>query len=406
MNQKALLFCLSLLIIGTVFQSFSPDWGFFGHKRINKLAVFTLPSDLILFYKKNIDFITEHAADPDKRRYASKFEAIRHYIDIDHWGAPPFNEVPRKWLDCMMAYTDLLLINENADSTRLFITGPEEIKADSMVTYLGSKISMDAYRGIFITHIMDTYYEDERKIKSCDFLKDLIPELDKSCTGVVIVDHFSSYGILPYHLLKMQGQLTKAFESKNLNRVLRLSTEMGHYLGDAHVPLHTTENYNGQLSDQLGIHAFWESRIPELFADDNYDYFVGPAVYIDEPRDYFWKIILDSHELLAEVLANEKRLSQQFPEDQQLCFEDRKETTIKTQCRAYAEAYSKSMNGMVEERMRQSIHAIGSCWYTAWVDAGQPKLEEMEYETTEAEDKSKETLGEKTRKIFGRSHDN
>jgi hypothetical protein len=53
----------------------SPDWGFFAHKRINRLAVLTLPPQMMVFFKPNIDYLTDHAVDPDMRRYASKHEA-------------------------------------------------------------------------------------------------------------------------------------------------------------------------------------------------------------------------------------------------------------------------------------------------------------------------------------------
>jgi hypothetical protein len=43
-----------------------PDWGFFGHTLINRLAVYTLPDEMIGWYKPNIDYISEHAVDPDK----------------------------------------------------------------------------------------------------------------------------------------------------------------------------------------------------------------------------------------------------------------------------------------------------------------------------------------------------
>jgi hypothetical protein len=35
------------------------------------------------------------------------------------------------------------------------------------------------------------------------------------------------------------------------------------------------------------------------------------------------------------------------------------------------------LDGMIERRMRQSIYAIASFWYTAWVNAGQPDLKEL-----------------------------
>ncbi|MFB1021768.1 MAG: hypothetical protein QMC40_03290, partial [Vicingaceae bacterium] len=80
------------------------SWGFYGHKRINRMAVFTLPPEMVGFYKKNIEYVTAHAVDPDKRRYASKGEAPRHYIDIDHYakeGQNVFKIMPRNWFDAV-----------------------------------------------------------------------------------------------------------------------------------------------------------------------------------------------------------------------------------------------------------------------------------------------------------------
>jgi hypothetical protein len=172
----------------------------------------------------------------------------------------------------------------------------------------------------------------------------------------------------------MQRRLTKAFESKDVALILRLSAEMGHYIGDAHVPLHTSENYNGQLTNQNGIHAFWESRIPELFANDEYDFYVGEAVYFEDKAQYFWDIVEHSHQLVDSVLAIERALREEVSKDQQMCFDERLGRTVLTQCEDFARAYQDRMNGMVENRMRASILAIGSSWYTAWVDAGQPDL--------------------------------
>ncbi len=88
-----------LLIFVITWSAFKlpDDWGFYGHRLINRMAVFTLPPEMMELYKPDIDFIAEHAVDPDKRRYASQFEAIRHYIDLDHWGQYPYEELPRSW---------------------------------------------------------------------------------------------------------------------------------------------------------------------------------------------------------------------------------------------------------------------------------------------------------------------
>jgi hypothetical protein len=184
----------------------------------------------------------------------------------------------------------------------------------------------------------------------------------------------------------MQNLLTKAFESGDVSRILRASAEIGHYIGDAHVPLHTTENYNGQLTGQDGIHGFWESRLPELFADKDYNFTVGKAQYVDHPRDYYWDIVKASHSHVDSVFAIEKELSQTFSQDKQYCYEERLERTILTQCEGYAEAFHERMGGMVEERMRASILSVGSVWFTAWVDAGQPNLKDLDtYEPSKSE---------------------
>ena len=89
---KIPILCLLLLPPATAFS-----WGFWGHKKINHMACFTLPPEMIGFYKSHIDFLTEHAVDPDNRRYSNKDEAPRHYLDADHYGPHVFDSLPKYW---------------------------------------------------------------------------------------------------------------------------------------------------------------------------------------------------------------------------------------------------------------------------------------------------------------------
>lgn len=350
------------IILCTLLCSAQPDtWGFYSHRLINRMAVFTLPAELIGMYKTHIDYVADHAVDPDKRRYATRHEAVRHYIDIDHWGAFPFDNVPRTWHEALARHTTIFCTNAEGDTSAICSGATPEIR--------------ERFNNFFLIHILPHYYEDTWLL-DCDSLHTYFPEVDcRECSEVFATEEFSEYGILPYHLVAMQHRLTKAFAARDLPAILRLSADFGHYIADAHVPLHTTENYNGQLTGQVGIHAFWETRIPELFAEEQYDFFVGKAIYIDDPGEYFWDIVLSSHKLVDEVLGIEKRLSVEYPSDRQFCFDERLEVTVRTQCAEYAQAYSEAMNGMVEKQMRKAVHAIGSAWYTAWVDAGQPEMD-------------------------------
>ena len=103
-----LLAALALLWPFTL-QRDAQAWGFYGHRRINRMAVFTLPPAMFGFYKRHIDYVTDHATDPDSRRYAVAAEGPRHFIDIDHYvkpGEDPFQVVPRKWETAVQKFTE------------------------------------------------------------------------------------------------------------------------------------------------------------------------------------------------------------------------------------------------------------------------------------------------------------
>ncbi|HEX2630060.1 MAG TPA: zinc dependent phospholipase C family protein [Chitinophagaceae bacterium] len=289
--MKPVMLCLLLL------QSIvSYSWGFYAHKKINYLAVFLLPPEMLAFYKPNISFIEEHAVDPDKRRYAIAAEGPRHYIDIDHYGKYPFDSLPRIWPDAIAKYG---------------------------------------------------------------------------------IDTLQSHGIVPWWWQIMLTRLTYAFKEKDAVKILKYSAEIGHYIADAHVPLHTSSNHDGQHTGQKGIHGFWESRVPELLCEQEWDLFIGKAEPVLYPSKFIWSRILESAAASDSVLRLEKELNNQFPVDRKYAFELRNGILTRQYSTAYTIAYSKLLNGMVERRMRQSIYAVASFWYTAWINAGQPDLRSL-----------------------------
>jgi protein tyrosine phosphatase len=159
---------------------------------------------------------------------------------------------------------------------------------------------------------------------------------------------------------------------------------LGHYIADAHVPLHTTKNYNGQYSGQEGIHGFWESRLPELFSN-KYDFFVGKAEHLKNTQLAAWKAVETSNHFLDSVLRLEKELTIRYAE-KKYSFETKGKQTVKVYSVEFSNAYHDALSGMVESRMKGAIKMIGDFWYTAWVDAGQPDLKDIiKYTPTEEE---------------------
>jgi hypothetical protein len=204
-----------------------------------------------------------------------------------------------------------------------------------------------------------------------------LPRTWKIAVEKYTADTLNAHGIVPWWIQTMLQRLTNAFKEKNQAAILKYSAELGHYIADAHVPLHASSNHNGQKTGQKGIHGFWESRIPELLADKEWDFLIGKAQYISDPGKFIWQRILESAAAADTVLKLEKHLSQLVKPDQRYAFEDRNGQIIRQYSSFYARLYDEKLNGMVERRMQQSIFAIASFWYTAWVNAGQPDLKNL-----------------------------
>jgi hypothetical protein len=186
-------------------------------------------------------------------------------------------------------------------------------------------------------------------------------------------DTLQAYGIAPWWIMRLKFQLTEAFVQRDPRRILVISADIGHYIADLNVPLHTTANYNGQLTNQHGIHGLWEGRIPELFAT-GYDFWVGQAHYLHHPQQRVWQALQQAHNAVDSVLTFDKLLSARFPEDKKYSFEQRGTTTQRVYSREYVAAYHRMLNGQIERQMRASIQLVRDVWFTCWVDAGQPDL--------------------------------
>jgi len=267
------------------------SWGFYAHKKINRMAVYGTPTPLAVFYKKNIEYITQHAVDPDKRKFIDSAEGPHHFINLDHYGSHPFDVLPKYWKDAVKKYTE---------------------------------------------------------------------------------DTLNKYGTLPWEIMYWENKLTDAFKKKDLPTILRASATIGHYVADAHVPLHTVSNYNGQKTNQVGIHGLWESAIPEAFGD-SYARINGGAIYLKDPAATIWNILKQTHPLAPIVLTDEKEVSSRFTKSQKYLPTKNNEHKVKYSP-TYIAAYNKALNGMVEKQLRLSAIDVASFWYTAWVNAGQPNL--------------------------------
>ena len=287
-----LLAAISLLWCATPTFGF----GFYAHRKINRMAVYALPPEMFTFYKNHIEYITEHAIDPDKRSHIVPGEDVKHYIDIEYYLLQPSDSIPRLWKDAVSKYTE---------------------------------------------------------------------------------DTLQHYGLNPWWVIKMVYMLSEAFKAEDFDKILYYSANIGHYIGDACTPLHTTKYYDGTSADQKGIHAFWETSIPELKAD-TYNYMLGRAEYIYNPKDYFWQRIKESHDAIDTIFGIENYLKTHFSSDKKYVYQERSNQTKMLSSISYAEKFDSLSRHMVERRMQTAVKAVAAAWFTAWVNAGQPDLSRLD----------------------------
>jgi hypothetical protein len=289
-SNNTILKILLILPISMVVNS-ATIWGFFGHRKINLLAIYTLPTPLHSFYRRHQKELQELAVLPDSRRYILDEEAARHYIDLDKY--------------------DL------------------------------NQVSFSSW---------------EQMLRR-------LPQ-----------DSLKKHGIVPWHIPIVYQRLVNAFSKKDTLLIIKLSAELGHYIADAHVPLHTTSNYDGQKTGQGGLHSFWESRIPEIL-DERLDLFSGPASYHENVQLSSWSWVLASHKELNKLFHMATQVSSEIRESEKYSFEQKGQALIKTPSLKYSLAYHKALNYQIESRFSSAVQHVGDLWYSAWLQAGQPSFE-------------------------------
>ena len=220
-------------------------------------------------------------------------------------------------------------------------------------------------------------------------------------------------GILPWYIQEVMTKLTKAMKDKRKTEILFLAADLAHYIGDANMPLHTSANHDGQLTNQKGIHSMFESRIPEMFGK-NYNYYTGEAKYVDNVEKATWDMLKDSHSQVEPLLLIDRKLRATFTPET-LYNKDEKGNIAKNKfgdliySKEYVAQFHTALNGMVESQMRKAIVSTANFWYTAWVNAGKPDLDGLD--SKELTNRHKKNLKNdlklwKTGKLFGLESEN
>ena len=184
------------------------------------------------------------------------------------------------------------------------------------------------------------------------------------------------FGVLPWQLFWTYRKLVALMAPTDstpvaLDDVLRTAADLGHYLADAHVPLHTTGNYNGQRTNQTGIHALWETHNVEHLMSSNTCACRSPPDY--DPSWTPWDILKTSHDDVQLVLAAEaewRRLTQV----RGWALRRRGRTLSMLPSPEALNCWDSLTGHRTWPRFCETSHIVASAWVSAWHDAGTPTL--------------------------------
>jgi len=170
-------------------------------------------------------------------------------------------------------------------------------------------------------------------------------------------------GLLPWRAAEMRGRLVRAFEAHaagqryGRSNAVYLTAVLAHYVADAYQPFHAVLNYDGQLTNQHGIHARFEDELPTRFAA-RLTYAPKPPVALSETRDTVFEALASGAGLTDGVLAADRRAA-----DGRAEYDD-----------GYYEAFFAAVQPVLERRTSEAVTAVAGVILGAWEQAGRPDL--------------------------------
>lgn len=175
--------------------------------------------------------------------------------------------------------------------------------------------------------------------------------------------HGASYitynGSLPWATVNMYDTLVVDFKKLKWHKAMLDASDLGHYIGDGHMPLHLATNYDGQLSGQNGVHARYETTMVGAY-QTNLSNYTGDTVvhHITNINKYVFDYIYFDQHYKDSVLIADKQATSLVGNT--------------TSSQYTAALWSKTH--FTTMLFQNSSHSLAELIYSAWIDAGTPSF--------------------------------
>jgi hypothetical protein len=178
----------------------------------------------------------------------------------------------------------------------------------------------------------------------------------------VVAQNSSSWvlnqGTLPWATLATYDSLKNAFLHYDWTKAMNFAADLGHYVGDGHMPLHITKNYNGDNTGNSGIHSRYESSM--ISGYNSQIIYTGDTVkIIPNVNKYVFSYIYKNYQYIDSILAADDYAFGQSGN-------------------YYSSTYKAALWSKTQKfttlLFKNASHALAELIYNAWVEAGSPPV--------------------------------
>ena len=221
-------------------------------------------------------------------------------------------------------------------------------------------IDPDTYRTMGFTDEPPRHFFDMDAYGPFPFTN--LPRDFKEAVAVRGQDFVIKNGTVPWRAEEVYGLLRTAFKELPTvgfarDNIKLFSSVLSHYVADSHQPFHAALNYDGQMTNQHGIHSRFETELFDRYRS-RLKIAPPPAAPIPNPRDFMFTTLTDSFANVDAILAADLE-------------------AIKGRTHYddgyFAHLFEKT-GPIMEKRMSQAITGVASLITSAWIEAGRPAL--------------------------------
>jgi len=226
----------------------------------------------------------------------------------------------------------------------------------------------EANRQLLVQHVTDPEEAERKdlKLENLDFIKlehyghfpySSLPRSYNAAVAKYNKRTIYMYGVLPWQVGTYSKKLTDAFQERNWTEAKMSAALLAHYVAESHDPFNTTLNWDGKLSNQLGVNNRFGTGLVNRF---QLFFFVKPneAVLIHDPTDHAFEMVLSAHSWLENILLADLRAHQGLSGYSDEYYD-----------RFYAQA-----GAVLVRQLAEASTDVGSYWMSAWINAGRPPL--------------------------------